>query len=51
MGDWGMPIAQIIQYGIEKKINFEKIKIHELEEIYPKTVKHQNNILKNFIRF
>ena len=35
MGDWGMPIAQIIQYGIEKKINFEKISIQELEEIYP----------------
>ena len=35
MGDWGMPIAQIIQYGIEKKINFEKLTIEELEEIYP----------------
>ncbi|MDC2998959.1 arginine--tRNA ligase [Acidimicrobiaceae bacterium] len=35
MGDWGMPIAQIIQYGIENKINFEKITIQELEEIYP----------------
>ena len=35
MGDWGMPIAQIIQYGIEKKINFEKLTIQELEEIYP----------------
>ena len=35
MGDWGMPIAQIIQYGIEKKINFKKITIQELEEIYP----------------
>ena len=35
MGDWGMPIAQIIQYGIEKKIDFENITIQELEEIYP----------------
>ena len=35
MGDWGMPIAQIIQYGIEKKINFKKLTIQELEEIYP----------------
>ncbi len=35
MGDWGMPIAQIIQYGIEKKIDFENITIRELEEIYP----------------
>ena len=35
MGDWGMPIAQIIQYGVENKINFKKITIQELEEIYP----------------
>ena len=35
MGDWGMPIAQIIQYGIEKRINFENITIQELENIYP----------------
>mgnify|MGYP000111704861 CR=1 FL=1 len=35
MGDWGMPIAQIIQYGINKKIDFENITIQELEEIYP----------------
>ena len=35
MGDWGMPIAQIIQYGIENKINFKNITIQELEEIYP----------------
>ncbi len=35
MGDWGMPIAQIIQYGVEKKIDFENITIQELEEIYP----------------
>ena len=35
MGDWGMPIAQIIQYGIEKKIDFENITLQELEEIYP----------------
>ena len=35
LGDWGMPIAQIIQYGIENKIDFKKITIEELEEIYP----------------
>ena len=35
MGDWGMPVAQIIQYGIEKNIDFKKITIQELEEIYP----------------
>ncbi len=35
MGDWGMPIAQIIQYGIQKNINFENITIQELEDIYP----------------
>ena len=35
MGDWVCLIAQIIQYGIEKKIDFENITIQELEEIYP----------------
>ena len=35
MGDWGMPIAQIIGYMIIHKIDFEKITIDELEKIYP----------------
>ncbi len=39
MGDWGMPIAQIITYIEEKKINFESIDIEDLEKIYPKASK------------
>ena len=35
LGDWGMPIAQIIGYMIIRKIDFEKITIDELEKIYP----------------
>ena len=36
LGDWGMPIAQIICYIKENKIHLEDIKIEDLEEIYPK---------------
>jgi arginyl-tRNA synthetase len=36
LGDWGMPIAQIICYINENKIDLEGIKIEDLEEIYPK---------------
>ena len=36
LGDWGMPIAQIICYISENKIDLESIKIEDLEEIYPK---------------
>ena len=39
LGDWGMPIAQIICYINEYKIDLEKIKIEDLEEIYPKASK------------
>jgi len=35
MGDWGMPIAQIITYIEEKKVDFENINIENLEKIYP----------------
>jgi len=44
LGDWGMPIAQIICFINEKNINFEDIKIEDLEEIYPKASKlYQQN--------
>ena len=33
MGDWGMPIAQIITYIEEKKVDFENINIENLEKI------------------
>ena len=36
LGDWGMPIAQIIGFCSEKKINISSINIDMLEEIYPK---------------
>ena len=39
LGDWGMPIAQIICYINENKIDLEDIKIEDLEEIYPKASK------------
>ena len=36
LGDWGMPVAQIICYIDEHNIDLEKVKIDDLEEIYPK---------------
>ncbi len=35
MGDWGMPIAQIISYIDQKKIDIDNINIDSLEKIYP----------------
>ena len=35
LGDWGMPIAQIICFIKKNKIDLEDIKIEDLEEIYP----------------
>jgi len=39
MGDWGMPIAQIITYIEEKKIDIKNINIGDLEKIYPEASK------------
>ena len=39
LGDWGMPVAQIICYIKENKLDFESITIENLEEIYPKASK------------
>ena len=39
LGDWGMPIAQIICFINQNNINLEDIKIEDLEEIYPKASK------------
>ena len=39
MGDWGMPIAQIITYIEEKNIDSENIDIGDLEKIYPEASK------------
>jgi arginyl-tRNA synthetase len=39
LGDWGMPVAQIITYCELECIDFSEITIHMLEEIYPKASK------------
>ncbi|MFL2696004.1 MAG: arginine--tRNA ligase [Candidatus Actinomarina sp.] len=39
MGDWGMPIAQIITLIEVKKIDIENISIKDLEKIYPEASK------------
>ena len=36
LGDWGMPVAQIITYCNDENIEIEKLTIEILEEIYPK---------------
>jgi len=43
LGDWGMPVAQIITYCELKNINFSEITIHMLEEIYPRAAKKYGN--------
>ncbi len=39
LGDWGMPIAQILKFCAINTIDESKISIDELEEIYPKASK------------
>ena len=39
LGDWGMPIAQILNFCTLNKIDISKISVDELEEIYPKASK------------
>jgi arginyl-tRNA synthetase len=36
LGDWGMPVAQIITYCKEKNIDIYELSVDMLEEIYPK---------------
>ena len=36
LGDWGMPIAQIISYIEKNNIDINEVSIKNLEEIYPK---------------
>ena len=35
LGDWGMPVAQIINFCEDKGIDIENLEIAQLEEIYP----------------
>jgi arginyl-tRNA synthetase len=39
LGDWGMPVAQIITYCELESVEFNEITINMLEEIYPKASK------------
>ena len=39
LGDWGMPVAQIICFIKKNKIDLANIEIEDLEEIYPKASK------------
>ena len=39
LGDWGMPVAQIISYISKNKLDFQNVTIENLEEIYPKASK------------
>lgn len=39
LGDWGMPVAQIITYCELNTIKFEELSINMLEDIYPKASK------------
>ncbi|MDA7572450.1 arginine--tRNA ligase [bacterium] len=39
LGDWGMPVAQIITYCNLEEINFDELTINMLEEIYPNASK------------
>ena len=43
LGDWGMPVAQIITYCELENIKFGEITIQMLEEIYPKASKKYGN--------
>jgi arginyl-tRNA synthetase len=43
LGDWGMPVAQIITYCDKKNIEIGKISINKLEEIYPQASSEYKN--------
>lgn len=47
LGDWGMPVAQIIAYCELENLNFEDLSIEMLEEIYP-TASTKYNTDKTF---
>ena len=36
LGDWGMPVAQILNYCYRNDLDINSISIHDLEEIYPR---------------
>jgi arginyl-tRNA synthetase len=36
LGDWGVPIAQILSYCYENKMKIENVSVKDLQDIYPK---------------
>ena len=42
LGDWGVPISQILTYCYEKNIKIKDLKVENLQEIYPKASKYSN---------
>ena len=42
LGDWGVPISQILTYCYEKNIEIKDLKVENLQEIYPKASKYSN---------
>ena len=42
LGDWGVPISQILTYCYEKNIEIRDLKVENLQEIYPKASKYSN---------
>jgi arginyl-tRNA synthetase len=57
LGDWGMPVAQIISYLEKENIDPESIDSNQLEVIYPKAseeykkIKNLKSGLKKLISF
>ncbi len=43
LGDWGMPVAQIIAYCEVENIHLETVSIEKLEIIYPEASKRYSN--------
>ena len=39
LGDWGIPISQILTFCYEKNINVKNISIEDLKKIYPEASK------------
>jgi arginyl-tRNA synthetase len=46
LGDWGMPVAQIITYCDLEGINFDELTINMLEKIYPNASKKYKDDLR-----
>ncbi len=49
LGDWGIPIAQILSYCYENKIKIADVSVEQLQDIYPKSssLSAENSEFKN----